>query len=150
MDVLAQEQAALDQFIELLQQEQAALVAADVDKLQPLSETKQQLSEQLNSLAQQRIALVQRAGHNADSAGVQAWLAKQPPATADTWKKLLASAQTARHLNQTNGQLIQTHLQHNQQALAVLMSAANRSDVYGADGQPRSGPGTGQRFIGKV
>lgn len=150
MNVLQQEQAALDQFIELLQQEQAALVAADVDKLQSLSELKQQLSEHLTALAQQRVAQQERAGHSADAAGTRAWLATQSPTVAAAWKKLLATAQTARNLNQTNGQLIQTHMQHNQQALAVLLGAANRLDVYGADGQPRSGLGGSQRIIGKA
>jgi flagella synthesis protein FlgN len=149
MNVLQQEQAALDQFIELLQQEQAALVAADVDKLQSLSELKQQLSEHLNTLAQQRVALQERAGYNADAAGTRAWLAAQGPSVSASWNKLLATAQTARDLNQTNGQLIQTHMQHNQQALAVLLGA-NRLDVYGADGHPLSGPGGGQRIIGKA
>ena len=150
MNVLQQEQAALDHFIELLQQEQAALVAADVDKLQSLSELKQQLSDHLNTLAQQRVAQQERAGYSNDAAGTRAWLAAQGSSVVDAWNKLLAAAQTARDLNQTNGQLIQTHMQHNQQALAVLLGAANRLDVYGADGQPRSGPGGGQRIIGKA
>ena len=150
MNVLQQEQAALDQFIELLQQEQAALVAADMDKLQSLSELKQQLSDHLNTLAQQRVAQQERAGYSNDAAGTRAWLAAQGSSVVDAWNKLLAAAQTARDLNQTNGQLIQTHMQHNQQALAVLLGAANRLDVYGADGQPRSGPGGGQRIIGKA
>jgi flagella synthesis protein FlgN len=150
MNVLQQEQAALDQFIELLQQEQAALVAADVDKLQALSELKQQLSEHLNALAQQRVAQQERAGFSADAAGTRAWLAAQGTSVVDAWNKLLATAQSARDLNLTNGQLIQTHMQHNHQALAALMGAANRLDVYGADGQPRSGPGGGQRIIGKA
>jgi flagella synthesis protein FlgN len=151
MNALQQEQAALDQFIELLQQEQAALVAADVDKLQSLSELKQQLSEHLNTLAQQRAAQWERAGFSNDAAGTRAWLATQPPSIVDTWNKLLSTAQTARDLNQTNGQLIQTHMQHNQEALAVLLGAANRLDVYGADGQPLSSPGSGgQRIIGKA
>jgi flagella synthesis protein FlgN len=150
MNVLQQEQAALDHFIELLQQEQAALVAADVDKLQSLSELKQQLSEHLTALAQQRVALQEQAGFNADAAGTRAWLSTQPQTVTDAWKKLLARAQAARDLNQTNGQLIQTHMQHNQQALAALLGAANRLDVYGADGQPLSGPSGSQRIIGKA
>lgn len=150
MDLLLQEQAALDRFIDLLQQEQAALVAANVDKLQSLSENKQKLSEQLNSLVQQRVVMLEHDGFHADAAGVQAWLAKQPASVADEWKKLLERAQTAQRLNQTNGKLIQTHMQYNQQALATLMSAANKADVYGADGQPRTGSAATQRIIGKV
>lgn len=149
MDFLRQEQATLDRFIDLLQQEQAALVAANVDQLQPLSELKQKLSEELNGLARQRVAVLERAGFKADAAGMQAWLSKQPASAAEAWTQLRERAQTAQHLNQTNGKLIQSHLQHNQQALAVLMNAANKADIYGADGQPRTGPGSASRIIGK-
>ncbi|MEZ0238659.1 MAG: flagella synthesis protein FlgN [Methylophilaceae bacterium] len=150
MDFLQQEQAALDGFINLLQQEQEALVAANVEKLQSLSELKQKHSELLNNLAQQRVATLERAGFKSDAAGVAAWLASQPASVKESWKKLLEGAQVAQQLNQTNGKLIQTHMQHNQQALSALMNAANRADVYGADGQPRTGPGPSQRIIGKV
>jgi flagellar biosynthesis protein FlgN len=149
MDALQQELAALDRFIELLQQEQAALVAADVDKLQSLSESKQKQSEQLNSLVQQRIIMIERSGFSPDAAGIKAWLAGQPSAVVEAWHKLTNHAQIAKQLNQTNGKLIQTHLQFNQQALATLMSAAKVADVYGADGQPRTGASSTQRSIGK-
>lgn len=149
MDVLQQEQTALDRFIDILQQEQSALVVADVDALQSLAADKQHLSEQLNTLSQQRSALLQRAGFTANAEGVKTWLATQPVEVRQAWEKLLVSAQTAQRLNQTNGKLIQTHLQHNQQALTALMGAANRADVYGADGQPRTGPGSTQRILGK-
>lgn len=150
MDVLAREQAALDRFIDLLQQEQTALVDANVDDLQRISEDKQKQSEQLNDLARQRMALLQGAGFATDRAGVQAWLAQQSPAVQDIWQKLLDSAQAAQHLNQTNGTLIQTHLEFNQRALIALMQAANVANVYGEDGQPQAGPGTGGRSIGKA
>ena len=150
MDFLQQEQAALDGFINLLQQEQEALVAANVEKLQSLSELKQKHSELLSNMAQQRVATLERAGFKSDAAGVPAWLTSQPASVKEFWKKLLESAQIAQQLNQTNGRLIQTHMQHNQQALSALMNAANRADVYGADGQPRAGSGPSQRIIGKV
>ena len=129
MDVLQKEQTALDRFIDILQQEQSALVAADVDALQSLSADKQHLSEQLNNLSQQRAALLQRAGFTADTEGVKTWLATQPAEVRQAWEKLLASAQTAQRLNQTNGKLIQPHLQPNPQALTALMGAANRAEV---------------------
>lgn len=149
-DILQQEQAALDQFIDLLQREQKALVHADVEILTVLSENKFKLSEQLNAIARARIALLQSAGFGVDAAGVKGWLAGQPPRIADAWAKLMESAKTAHRLNQTNGKLIQTHLQHNQQALAALINAANTGDVYGADGQPRTGSIGTPRSIGKV
>lgn len=150
MDFLAREQAALDRFIDLLKQEQAALVDANVDVLQHISEDKQKQSDQLNDLARQRIALLQGAGFSTDRAGVQAWLAQQSPAVRDDWQKLLDTAEAAQHLNQTNGTLIQTHLEFNQRALIALMQAANVANVYGEDGQPQAGPGTSGRSIGKA
>lgn len=149
-DLLQQEQAAIDRFIDLLRQEQTALVNADVETLLSLSETKLKQSEQLNAIAHERLTLLARAGFSADAVGVQSWLAGQSPSVAEAWKKLLERAQTAQRLNQTNGKLIQTHLQHNQQALAALMNAANATGVYGADGQPRTGTVPAQRSIGKV
>lgn len=149
MDVLQQELSTLDRFIELLQQEQAALVAADVDTLQSLAADKQQLSDQLNALAQNRANQLQSAGFPPDSEGVKAWLQNQADSVRHSWELLLENARTAQRLNQTNGKLIQTHLQHNQQALSALVSAANRADVYGADGQPMGGPGGAKRSLGK-
>ena len=61
-DTLRQELAALDQFIALLRQEQAALVSADVDALLALSDSKLKLSDQLNALARERVAMLVRAG----------------------------------------------------------------------------------------
>lgn len=149
-DILQQEQAALDSFIDLLQREQAALVDANVELLLSISENKLKQSGQLNALAHDRVAMLQRDGFSADTAGVKGWLAGQSSAVVEAWEKLLESARTAQRLNQTNGKLIQTHLQHNQQALAALMNASNSAGIYGADGQPRTGAGSAQRTIGKV
>lgn len=149
-DPLQQELTALDQFIALLQREQKALVAADVQALLPLTEDKLKLSEQLNALARARGAALAQAGYAADANGVRQWLAGQPRAIAAAWGKLLDKAHTAQRLNETNGKLINTHLQHNQQALTALMNASNQSSVYGPDGQPRIGSAPAQRIIGKV
>ena len=149
-DALRQELAALEQFITLLRQEQAALVSADVDALLAISNSKIKLSDQLNALARDRVSMLVHAGYAADAAGVAGWLAQQPPTVADQWQRLLQGAQLAQRLNQTNGKLIQTHLQHNQQALNALLGAANRADVYGPDGQSRSGTAPAQRSIGKI
>lgn len=152
MPVLAELQleiAALRRFIEILEREQTALVSANVDALLAISEEKLKQAEQLNQAAQQRAATHAKLGIGSDRTSVQAWLASQAPATVEAWHTLIEAAATAQRLNQTNGKLIATHLQHNRQALNALTSAANQSAVYGADGQPRAiQPGT-QRVIGK-
>lgn len=149
-DILQQEQSVLDGFIELLRNEQQALIKADVEALSALSDAKIKQSEQLNALAQQRAKMLAEAGYGADAAGVNGWLATQPKAVSAAWGNLMDSAKTARHLNETNGKLIHTHLQHNQMALTTLLGAAGVASVYGADGQARTTSGTTQRSIGKV
>lgn len=150
IETIRQELAALDRFIELLQQEQAALVNADVEALTTLSQQKLKHAEELNALGRQRLSQLQQAGFSGDAAGMDAWLSGQPASTQQQWQALVDKARNAQRLNQTNGKLIQTHLQHNQQALSVLMNAANQAGVYGPDGQSRNTlPGSG-RTIGKV
>jgi flagella synthesis protein FlgN len=146
-EYLLQEQAALDRFIDLLQQEQAALVKGDVDALISISERKIKQAEQLNTMERERSRLLEDAGFGSNVAG---WLTQQSAPTILAWERLMESARTARHLNQTNGKLIQTHLQHNKQALRALMNASNMAGAYGPDGQLRSGASSTQRSIGKV
>ncbi len=149
-DILHREQAALDRFIDLLQQEQAALISANVDALLSISDTKLKQADVLSALAKERVAMLIGAGFGTDAAGVNDWLASQPQVVTDAWHKLLQSAQAAQRINQTNGKLIQTHLQHNQQALSALINASNRANIYGPDGQSRTGDAPTQRSIGKV
>ena len=143
------ELAALSRFIEILQREQAALVKADVNQLIPISAEKVQQAEQLNRLAQVRVTALEKQGIQNDRAQVEAWLATQPRDIAEAWNLLIEAAKKAQHLNQTNGTLIESQLKNNQQALNTLVSAANQSAVYGADGQPRSTHSTTQRILGK-
>jgi flagella synthesis protein FlgN len=147
---LQQELDALDQFIALLRQEQAALVRADALAVIPLADHKLKLSEQLNALARRRVAMLAQSGFAADTDGMRRWLTTQPAAVATQWEQLLDKARTAQHLNQTNGKLIETQLQHNQQALSALMHASNQAGMYGPDGQPRIGGATSPRSMGKA
>lgn len=150
LEALQQELSALERFVALLQQEQDALVAGNVDALLALSQDKLGKAEQLNALGKQRVTRLQQAGYSGDSAGMTAWLDDKPAIQQQTWERLLELAREAQRLNQTNGKLIQTHLQHNQQALNTLLGAANQAGTYGADGQARATmPGT-SRTIGKV
>lgn len=144
-----QELAALQRFTELLEQEQAALVRADVDQLIQISQEKLRQADHLNQLARERVTALQSQGVTGDRASMESWLAYQPDQNVEDWKKLLDAARTAQHLNQTNGKLIEIQLQHNQQALNTLANAANRASVYGADGQPRAMHAASQRILGK-
>lgn len=108
----------LEAFVAVLRREQDALTTGDIDTLAPLIAEKTALAEQLNRIS-------------ADEAM--------------RWREL---ASEARSLNETNGKLIAMRLQHNRQALNVLMTAADAVATYGPDGQQQSA--LGGRILGSA
>lgn len=134
----------------VLQQEQQALVAGDIDKLAPIVEEKTRLAAGLSRFAEQRQRLISASGLPNDRGGMEAWLASQglnPKDRAD-WRKLLELTGEAQTLNESNGKLIAMRMQHNQQSLNVLLSAANQATLYGPDGQTK--PTGGGHLFGKA
>lgn len=110
--------ATLQAFIEVLRREQEALAAGDIEALPPLIAEKTALAERLNPL----------------------------PASALASLKDLAAEALA--LNEANGKLIALRLQHNQQALNILLAAANGAATYGPDGQQQAA--IASRSLGKA
>jgi flagella synthesis protein FlgN len=140
-------------FVEVLRQEQALLAAGGRDDgLMPLVERKSELTTHLEAISKHREQLLAARGQGTGRAGMEAWLAAVPAndASRTRWQELLVLAAEARQLNETNGKLIGIHWQHNQAALATLMSAANRAMTYGPDGQQRTGSGGGGRSFGNA
>ena len=137
-------------FIELLKNEQALLVTGNVDGLLPLVEQKVGFADRLGALADAREKIVNESGAGSGRAGMETYLSRQPGDKSQraSWERLLALASEAEAMNQTNGKLIRIHLQHNQQAMATLMEAANQATTYGPDGHQRP-PGSG-RFLGSA
>lgn len=121
--LLANEAALLAAFVSLLETEQAHLVAGETDPLLALAELKTTLADKLTAASQVR------------AAGGK--VAAEHP----RWVEILTLADKAKQLNTLNGRLIGQRMAHNQQALQVLMTATERSAVYGPDGQPRHGGG---------
>lgn len=108
----------LQAFIDLLRREQTALIEGNIEALAALIPEKSALAERLNGIS---------------------------PAEAEALRGL---ATEARELNDTNGKLIAVLLQRNQQALNVLLAAADNAATYGRDGQPQTG--LGSRSLGKA
>lgn len=146
---VSDELAALRGFIKLLQQEQQALTEGDIDRLMPLVAEKARLASTLGQLADQRNELLMAAGLPNDRAGMESWLDRQRQTTQvqiaqhtrNEWESLMGLAVEARALNETNGKLIGTRLQHNQQTLNALLAAGDRAALYGPDGQTRTSGG---------
>jgi flagellar biosynthesis protein FlgN len=142
---IAAETAALQRFVDVLEREQKLLISGDADAVLPLLEEKTGLVAELGTAGQQREAAFRAIGIEIRKDAMEAWVAAAPPELQARWQKLLELAHTANRINSTNGQLINTRLQHNQQALAILMNAAGDlgdNSTYGPDGHQKHGAGS--------
>ena len=143
-DTLAEEQQAARTLIDLLNQEQALLISADIDSLIMVTERKAPVVAQMSELAMRRHRAVAAAGHAASEAGMLAWVgtvANGKPAHPQAhaaWTALLAMARQAQEINRINGLLITTHMSRNQNALNVLRVQTGSGHFYGPDGQASS------------
>ena len=162
LSALTAERALLLKFFALLEREQRMLVENLTDPLLELSEQKSADAFALNELAATRRALFRKHlpqlggtptpgtppdAHPSDNLGadaIRAWLETHNPEGLAVWQEILALAERAQRLNQTNGELIQMKLRRNQQLLAVLSSAVNKANLYGPDGQTSFSPGSGR------
>ncbi|RJG05931.1 flagellar protein FlgN [Noviherbaspirillum cavernae] len=134
---LAEEYKAAQSLLDLLRQEQAFLIAADVDGLARLTEEKAGIAARMSALSSQRHRALAEAGVEATEPGMHAWAngTDAPADVRETWNGLLMLAQSAKELNRVNGMLINQHMARNQNALNVLHAAAQGGNFYGPDGQ---------------
>jgi len=141
---LTSERAALLSFLDLLTREQALLVEDHTDQLLELAEQKSTSAINLNGLAEARRGLLRKNIPELSVETIRAWLTQHSPQGLAIWQEIRTLAERAQQLNQTNGELIQMKLRHNQQSLAVLNGAVNKASLYGPDGQPSFTPGSGR------
>lgn len=146
-DLIAAEAEVVSAFVLLLKEEQEILKAGSPDALPDVVERKSEVARKLPPLASARNAELARAGFAADRAGIDAWMGKHPgdQGVRRHWERLQTLAGQAKELNRVNGELIRLRMQNNAQALDALLAAANRQDLYGADGQ--AAPATSRRII---
>lgn len=129
---LNNELAALRKFVVLLSSEQQCLLNNDTDGLLTLSEAKIQAAMQLTEIGNARRKSL--LANSTDS--MESWLARHAPGSQAVWSDIRKLAAQAQHLNSTNGELINSSMRHNQQALSVLHNAAkSAAGLYGPDGQ---------------
>ena len=137
--LLDREFRALEAFVQLLRREQLLLTEGSTDSLAALAEEKLQAATELADFSASRDSKLIHSGLQPGRAGMDAWTAT--PAGAghkSQWHRLLELTAEARALNDTNGKLISIRLHNNQQALSILMAAADQAVTYGPDGQQRA------------
>lgn len=122
--------------LNLLKEEQAQLIAADIDALTALTEEKTRLVTRMSELATERHDALSASGFAASEAGMQAWLEnRQPEELRKAWLALLELARAAKEINRSNGLLIGKHLNRNQSALNALKGGPQGQALYGPNGQ---------------
>lgn len=126
------ELAELRKFVALLSTEQQSLLNNDTDTLLTLSDSKTQAANQLMEIGNVR----RKALFTAHINNMDAWIEKNAPGSKTLWSEIRQLADQAQQLNSTNGELIQSRMRHNQQALGVLYnSSKSAAGLYGPDGQ---------------
>ncbi|CCO67672.1 TPA: flagellar export chaperone FlgN [Yersinia enterocolitica] len=67
------------------------------------------------------------------------------PALAERWQRILELAESLRYSNLHNGLLLQQHIEHNTQALAVL-NTRHAQSLYGPDGHAKGASLLGRKI----
>jgi flagellar biosynthesis protein FlgN len=129
---LNNELAALRKFVVLLTSEQQCLLGHDSEGLLALSEAKMQAAMQLTEIGNARRKNLLANGTDS----MESWIVRHAPGSLPVWREIRKLAAQAQHLNTTNGELINSGMRHNQQALNALHNAAkSAAGLYGPDGQ---------------
>jgi flagella synthesis protein FlgN len=147
---LAEEVRAAGTLLDLLRQEQAHLVDANIDGLIKLTEEKTKIVARMGELSLSRQRTLGGAGLEASEEGMQKWASSPSadPAAARSWNALLELAREAKELNRSNGLLIGRHLSRNQAALNILQGSGQGGTMYGPNGQSASQAGSRRLVIG--
>lgn len=126
------ENTAWQTLLQVLRDEEQALVDGAADQLAPLNASKLVQLEALSDHARSRLAGLRAAGHTPDHAGMDAWLAHdERPESRRAWQQLCEMEQEAQAINQRIGALIELRLSTTRQALNVLVHSATRqSGLY--------------------
>jgi len=123
-------------FLALLEREGALLVAGETDALLTLTREKTERYHQLQRIHDDRALLLGRLRLPNTDAAIRE-LCAALPASAARWDEILGLARQAQARNALNGKLIAERMQHNQAALSVLLTAAEKPQLYDAAGMAR-------------
>ena len=127
----------IQQLNDVLEQEQAHLLADDIESLQLNTQTKSQLVSKLTMANQQRLHALTGYDLPKQETSMSIWLEKFADVRLKSlWQQLLDNTNKAKELNQTNGLLLNRLSARTQNALTVLHGQSPASaSLYGRDGQ---------------
>jgi flagella synthesis protein FlgN len=152
MDSLREEHKALASLIELMKDEQAHLIAANIEGLQKINEQKAKIVARASEMAQKRHRALVLAGFEPKEEDMRAWLASiNQSNVGQAWEQLLEITRSAKELNRVNGMLINKHLVRNQGALEALQGptqTSSPSNFYGPNGQTKGAINSRRLVVG--
>lgn len=136
-EVFNQITAALDRLSLLLQDEAERLKRRDIEDLDVLLVGKREALQAAALADQQRMALLNDAGHEASADGMRHYLAQQnDPELQARWQKIVEQLQHVQILNEANGRIIQRGLDQTGQMLDLLRGEESHgASAYGPSGQ---------------
>src|SRR4030066_1699284 len=97
---LKQENTAWQALLDVLREEEKALIAGDAARLALLNPAKLTQLQTVSDHARTRLADPQAAGHTPDHPGMDAWLAQRGREPRACWQQLREMEQTAQAMNQ--------------------------------------------------
>ena len=126
-----------------LQEEQAALIMADLDQIESLLDKRLTLLQSLSTAAKSRYDALAQAGFEANEKGMAEWLKQESsPALDRAWGDFQKQLIQAKELNRLNGILINKQFQRNQERLNALQGQVENPQVYGKNGQAKGAGGS--------
>jgi len=138
VSALMHERSRVREFLQLLESEQAALVAGEHDQLMAFTEQKAARILELRRYSENRSRLLTSYGLRPDRDGMSAWIEEHADETTRRiWDEIKSLAAQVHATNEINGVLVEARLKSNQAAIAALQAAANSTPVYGPEGGPR-------------
>lgn len=134
---LATECAAWQAMLNVMGEEEQALIKGEADHLSRLNASKLAQLNTLNNLANARHDVLRAAGLSADHIGMNTWLSQHgQPEHRSQWQQLCQMELQAQAMNLRIGKLIEMRLTSTRQALNVLIHATtSQGGLYDQAGQ---------------
>ncbi len=123
-----------------LKEEHEALKQLSSEALEKAVAKKLALLEQMSRHANERIALLERAGFSNTSDHVETFIAEQAADALPSWHRLVDIAADLEKQNQINGSMIQLSQQRTQMALDLATRPEDKPRTYGKTGYTEPNP----------
>jgi len=141
---LLAEKSCVEEFIDLLAQEEQAMQDGLFADLAPLTARKAGLLDRMTALDRARESAQVAMGFEPGRAGADAAATAAGAAAHEAWAALLQLAESAKAGNRRNGAMVHGHLDYTRDALHYLQAGA--LPFYGPDGIRKAVGGTGTRL----